>query len=296
MCGQHPQIYAVPELHLFVAENIAEWLEVCKSATFQMNHGLLRAVAQLFFGAQTESTVRQAAGWVRRRSHFTTGFLLETLAEATHPRLVVEASPSIVYHLDFMHRAYLMFPHGRFLHLVWHPRAFAESVLDSIRELSRSGPLPPSHWLVQLASISMPSARQDPSEQPSILDPQGAWYRLNKNICDFLDTVPERQKLRIRGESLRTNADEVLGQFAMWMALQTDSAAIQLIKHPERSPYATLGPSNAPFGTDVFLPGTPSFLSTGEESDSLDEPLPWREDGQGFFPEVKELAREFGYK
>lgn len=295
MCGQHPQMYAVPELHLFVAQTMAEWLNLCESATFQMNHGLLRAVAQLFFGVQTESTVRQAAGWVRRRSHVTTGFLLETLAEATHPRLLVDASPSIVHHLDFMHRAYLMFPHGRFVHLVWHPRAFAESVLEGMRELSRAGPLPPSHWLVQLASISTPSAPQDPSEH-SILDPQGAWYRLNKNIRDFLDGVPERQKLRICGESLRMNADEVLGQFADWMGLRTDGAAIQLLKHPERSPYATLGPANAPFGTDAFLPGTPSLFSTSECKDSLDEPLPWRKDGQGFFPEVKELARDFGYK
>ena len=297
MCGQHPQMYAVPELHLFVTHTIAEWLELCHPATFQMKHGLLRAVAQLFFGEQSESTVRQADGWLMRRSYVTTGFFLELLAEATHPRLLVEASPSIVHQLAFMERAYLMFPQARFLHLVWHPRAFAESVLESVGQLSRSGPLPPSHWLVQLASISIPGEGQKHSEQlGGILDPQGAWYCLNKNICEFLETVPKDQKLRVCGESLRTNADEFLEQIATWMDLRADEAAIQLMKHPERSPYAALGPSNAPFGTDVFLPGIPDLRFSGRVIEGLDEPLPWRSDGQRFFPEVKRLAREFGYK
>ena len=297
MCGQHPRMYAVPELHLFVAHTIAEWLELCAPATFEMNHGLLRALAQLFFGAQSESTIKQASGWLMRRSHVTTGFLLEILAEATHPRLLVEASPSIVHQLAFMQRAYLMFPHARFLHLVWHPRAFAESVLESVRLLSRSGPLPPSHWLVRLALTPMPTEDQNPSEQPgSVLDPQGAWYCLNKNICGFLDTVPKDQQLRVCGESLRADADEFFARIATWMDLQVDPTAIQLMKHPERSPYAALGPANAPFGTDVFLPGAPVLCAEGEVIEGLDEPLPWRDDGQGFFPEVKRLAREFGYK
>jgi len=297
MLGQHPQMYAVPELHLFVAQTVAQWFDLCAPATFQMNHGLLRAVAQLFFGAQTESTVRQAAGWLMRRSHVTTGFLLETLAEMTHPRLLVEGSPSIVHQLDYMQRAYLMFPQAHFLHLVWHPRVFAESVWESIRELSRSGPLPPSHWLIQLASIAPPGGRQNSSEQPgAVLDPQWAWYCLNKNICTFLDSVHKDRQLRICGESLRTNAEGALGQIATWLDLRADEEAIQSMKHPDRSPYATLGPPNAPFGTDVFLPGTPSFYSKGKAIAGLDEPLPWRQDGQGFSGEVKQLARQLGYK
>jgi hypothetical protein len=297
MLGQHPQMYAVPELHLFAAQTVTQWFELCAPATFQMNHGMLRAVAQLFFGAQTESTVRQAAGWLMRRSHVTTGFLLETLSEMTFPRLLVEGSPSIVHQLDYMQRAYLMFPQAHFLHLVWHPRVFAESLWESIRELSRSGPLPPSHWLIQLASIAAPAGGQDPREQPSAgLDPQWAWYCLNKNICTFLNSVHKDQQLRICGESLRTNAEAVLRQIATWLDLRTDGKAIEAMKHPDRSPYATLGPPNAPFGTDVFLPGTPSFFPNVEATDGLDAPLRWRQDGQSFSREVHQLAQELGYK
>jgi hypothetical protein len=298
MLGQHPQMYAVPELHLFVAQTIGDWLEFCAPATFQMNHGMLRAVGELFFGGQSELTVRQAAGWLARRSYFTTGFLLETLAKMTFPRLLVEGSPSIVSRLDYMQRAYFMFPEAHFLHLVWHPRVFAESVLQSIQEFSRSGPLPSSHWLIQLASIPEPADEQHPDQQPrAVLDPQGAWYSANKNICSFLAMVPKDHQLRISGEWLRTNPEAALRQVVTWLNLRGDEEAIQLMKHPHRSPYASLGPPNAQFGTDVFLPGTPSFFCKGEAVEQrLDEPLPWRQDGQSFSGEVKELARELGYK
>ena len=60
-----------------------------------MPHGALRAVAELFYGKQTEHTITLAGGWLRRRSHYTTGFLLESLAERVHPRFVVEKSPAL---------------------------------------------------------------------------------------------------------------------------------------------------------------------------------------------------------
>ena len=70
MLGQHPQMYGLPETHLLGAETLAEWWNLCSQATFNMDHGLLRVVAELYFGEQTEYTVKRASGWLRRRSHF----------------------------------------------------------------------------------------------------------------------------------------------------------------------------------------------------------------------------------
>src|SRR5712692_735035 len=63
MLGQHPQMYGLPEIHLFVAETMEEWWQQCANATFNMDHGLIRVVAQLFFGGQTEVSASRAAGW-----------------------------------------------------------------------------------------------------------------------------------------------------------------------------------------------------------------------------------------
>src|SRR5260221_2383210 len=95
MLGQHPQTYGLPETHLFGCATMAEWWGACEEQTFPRAHGLLRVVAELFCGGQTQATIRQAAGWLRRRSHFTTGMLMETLPARGHPRLVVHNKPSV---------------------------------------------------------------------------------------------------------------------------------------------------------------------------------------------------------
>src|SRR5437868_11667205 len=102
MLGQHPQAYGLPETHLFSSENVSEWWDQCSTSTFPMADGLLRAVAELFCGGQTQEGIRDARGWLRRRMSWTTGMVLEALAEKLAPRLVVEKSPSIVYQIQSM--------------------------------------------------------------------------------------------------------------------------------------------------------------------------------------------------
>jgi len=80
------------------------------------------------------------------------------------------------------------------------------------------------------------------------------------------------------------------------MGLSSDAEAIEQMKHPERSPYAQLGPPGARFGNDRFFLENPVLHPERAEPQSLDGPLPWREDGREFLPEVKALAREFRYE
>src|SRR6516225_5669539 len=62
MLGQHPQMYGLPETHLFSYETMEERSEACSQATYTMAHGLLRSVAQLYFNAQTDRTIKLASG------------------------------------------------------------------------------------------------------------------------------------------------------------------------------------------------------------------------------------------
>jgi hypothetical protein len=297
MVGQHPQMYATPELHLFSAETIADWRGLCSQQTFDMDHGLVRAIAQLFFAEQTERTVKMARGWLRRRSHFTTGFLLEALAEKIHPLVLVEKSPSIVYRIEFMQRALTMFPHSRFIHLVRHPIGYCESVMRAVKELSSSGPIDPSHWLLQLALFPDGSANEnDKPKVSSDLDPQGNWHVLNTNICEFLESVPDHQRIRIRGEDMLADPERSLRKIAAWMGMRTDSEAIEAMKHPDRSPYASLGPPSACFGSDYFFLHSPDQELDHKQFEDLGGVVRWRADGRGLSPEVKRLAQEFGYE
>src|SRR5262249_20981346 len=201
MLGQHPQMYGLPEMHLFSRETMAEWWEMCERVGWaQRAHGSLRVVAQLCFGEQTEETIKLAHGWLRRRSHFTTGFLFEVLAQKVHPRILVDKSPSTVYLPKFLQRAYRMFPHARFIHLVRHPRGHGESVMKFLQERRKLGPIPPSHWLQLLASHPYLAAKGGGVRADRDIDPQRGWYALHCNICEFLQSVPNAQQRRIHGE------------------------------------------------------------------------------------------------
>jgi hypothetical protein len=295
MLGQHPQMHGLSETHLFGDETIERWWGRSARAKYPMADGLLRAVAQVCFGEQTESTVKLAAGWLRRRSSFTSGMIFEELALEIYPSILLDKSPSIVYSLESMGRAYRFFPQARFIHLVRHPRGHGESVLKYLDELAKLGPVP--QWVTDLASFpySSPTSAADPQGTPEV-DPQRGWYVLNMNVVRFLESIPGHQYMRVRGEDLLADPDRGLQEIAAWMGLRADSEAIEEMRHPERSPYASFGPTGARFGNDIFFLQSPALRPARAQSQNLEGPLSWGPDGQGFLPEVKELAQRFGYR
>ncbi len=203
MLGQHPQMYGLPETHLFCDETLASRAERVAQETYPMDHGLLRAVAQLFFGGQTEATIRKAKQWLRLRSQLRTDLIFRILADKVYPLILVDKSPSIIYDVKVLRHLQESFPRARFIHLSRHPRGHGESVMRYIQERSKYGPIPPTHWLLEIVSYP-PHTPEEGAKGSHALDPQYGWYALNKNICDFLISVPGGQKMQIRGEDLLT--------------------------------------------------------------------------------------------
>jgi hypothetical protein len=279
MLGQHPQMYGMPELHLFKCADVAEWFDRCRRETFPCGHGMRRAVAQLYFGGQTERTVLQARSWLMARMHLTTGQLLRTLAARVYPKTIIEKSPSIHFDLEALMRAFTMFPQARFIHLVRHPKGQGASVLNFMKVRASHGPIPPGHWLLKLSGP----------------DPQHAWHALNRNICQFLESVPDEQKRTVRGEDLLADPDRAFLPTLEWLGMRTDRAAIVAMKHPEESPYAFLGPAGAEFGNDRLFLQDPVFRAQPAAAHSLSGSTPWATDGSALTPETVSLARSFGY-
>ena len=293
MLGQHPEMYGVPETQLFSAETIAQWWDLCSASTFPMADGLLRAIAEVFLGTQTDATIQAARGWLRRRAAWTTGLVLEAIAAQVAPRALVEKSPSVVYSPESLLRCYNMFPRARFLHLVRHPRGQAESVLKALRDMGTQGP--PPHWLVHLACYSEERTGLPVQEQRE-LDPQLGWYALNQNVRNFLHAVPAEQQLQVRGEDVLCAPLPTLRGVAEWLGLRTDDEALHEMTHPERSPFACLGPRDAKYGNDPNFLESPRIRASHAPVLSLEGPLSWHKDGREFLPHVKRFARDMGYE
>jgi hypothetical protein len=296
MLGQHPQLYALPETNLLCAETVGERLERAARSTHRtILHGLLRAVAELFFGGQTEATVREARQWLGARAELPTELLFQYLMEEVAPRHLVEKSPSMVNNPACLRRIDEKFPAARFVHLVRHPRGHGDSVLKAIADLELRAPLARTNWLLQVALYRPPAADGAHADRNGLRDPQHWWYARNRAIQEFLETIPAERHVRVRGEDLLSDPDTHLREVAAWLGLRADDEAIAAMKHPERSPYAFVGPRGARFGNDRFFLERPALRPGRARVDGLDGELGWRGDGQGFLPEVKALAIEFGY-
>jgi sulfotransferase family protein len=292
MIGCHPELYGLPELQLWEAESIGDWLRLCRSRYPGMSDGLNRAVAELVFGAQTERSVELAGGWIRRRAGSSVGRVVEELARSAAPRTLVEKSPAAVWDLASMNRALAMFPDARFIHLVRHPRGFSESAMRYFADLGGKGV---AHtWLHDLVAFDPVDDATGPA--PSGCDPQHAWYTLNHHILAFLEQVPAERRLLVRSEDVLTETDAELARIARWLGVRTDAQPLAAMKRPDLSPFAGFGPANAPYGNDINFLTAPHFTPPASlAAPSLDGPLPWRGDGADFAPAVVDQAHRLGY-
>ena len=292
MLGQHPQMYGLPETGLFNVPTMEQWWETSRHV------GLLRCVAQLIFGEQTENSVRHAEAWLKRRLCFTTSYVFELIADRVAPRRLVEKTPAMVYEYETMARTNEMFPGARYLHLLRHPRGHGNSVMNHVLHLAAEHDTVPPRWVQHVAKPDEPervTARRRNRAEPPLRDPQWEWYTLHNNILQFLETIPPERKLVMRGEDLLADPDPNLRTITKWLGFQFDDAAIEEMKHPERGPYSFIGPKNARFGTSRYFLEKPALRSDRGKPLSLQGPLAWREDDAWFAPAVRRLALSFGY-
>jgi hypothetical protein len=281
MLGQHPQMYGVLELNLNTFDTMDEyWMKYGRRRGLNSS-GLLRTVAQIVFGEQNEDTIIGARRWLRRHLDWPTARLHETLLEAVAPKRVVEKCPASVRNESEVLRLFEAFPNAKFLHLVRHPRGTCNSFVQT-------------PWALKMLIMVFPD-RADFSTDPPTIDTQTLWYETHLRISNFTEYLPPSQTKRILGESFLADPDRHLRDIAAWLGVRDDDAAIEEMMHPERSPYACLGPRNALGGADIGFLRSPTLRPFTMKAESLDGPLPWRTDGGGFIPEVKELARYFGY-
>ncbi|MEM9386839.1 MAG: sulfotransferase [Pseudomonadota bacterium] len=268
--GQHPQTYGLPEVNLFMAPTVGELMNAHASRPHGA-HGLLRTLAQLQHGEQTESTVAAAQGWLDERSDWTTGQVFEFICEQVAPKIAVDKTPRTVLSPAYLERAYESFPDASFLHLTRHPRSTGKSLLNNLKRNSEWGG----------------------TFDADRVDPENIWLRAHTNITEFASTLPEGQCLRIKGEDLLTDPDLYLPQICEWLGIDTSAEAIDAMLHPERSPYACYGPENAKMGNDPEFLEKPAFRRAVVKEPELYGPLDWS--GEEFRKETIKLSRELGY-
>jgi hypothetical protein len=266
MLGQHPETYGFPELRLFNADTLGGALHfheqmlaapeqsrsrdpvIVRHALFfkakeqgrppaRFSDGLLRAVAELVCGGQTDRGIGEADAWLRGRLDWPVGRVYDLLLDSVAPRVGVDKSPHTGMSPPAMERVRHLYPGARFLHLTRHPTPTLKSMQEFFkREFQRTYP------------------GGDPRELAAHC--AHLWRLTHRGILDFTAVLPPEQTLRVRGEDLLADPDAHLARIARWLGLRDDGPAVEAMKHPEASPYAKAGPEAARLGNDPkFLAG-----------------------------------------
>jgi len=280
MLGQHPQLYGVPELNLFVTDTMEEMLQRYKGMKQFMMHGLLRTVAQLYSGEQSLAAIEMANRWISRYREATCAEVYYELCDRVAPLRIVDKSPIYSASPQNLQRLKKTFPHAHFIYLVRHPRTQGQSVLKV-----KGGAV--------MAAIS---DSVDYSTNPPTIDPQVAWYKMQWDILEFLSEIPREQQLHLRGEDLLSEPDRYFEKICRWLGLDWSEAALDRILSPEKSAYACIGPHGAHLGNDPNFLKSPEYRWRKIEPSHLEGPLPWRRDSKGFRDDVLDLAQLLGYE
>lgn len=276
MLGQHPEAYGLPEVNLSHGDTLGQmWDSILVAMNFGTS-GLLRLLAELHEGEQTDDTITRARQWVMQRPHWTGRKVFDHIQTAVGPRMLIDKSPRNTMRPENLQRLLQMYPRASFLHLTRHPQTQGKSTLEL---LSTYG-------------------ERDTSPRKREVDPEQTWLRSQQNIINFAQGLAVGQYMRIKGETLLNNPKFYLAQICEWLGLSSDDASIEAMLHPETSPFAMIGPTSAPFGND------PNFLMQPKldferlariKEGSLADDVQWRP-GETFSKPVMKLARQFGYR
>jgi len=276
--GQHPDCYGLPELNLFLADDLGGvWNGYAAFMRSFGRDGLLRAVAQLHDAEQTPGSITRAHEWILKHSAWPIKKVFDHFQEIVAPKILVEKSPSIVLRREFLARAMTTFPTANYLHLIRHPRGTGESVIRLRAEHE------------QLNRLVGDNAR---------MDPERGWRAAHGMILALTEDLPVGQCMRLKGEEFLGNLEVFLPQICEWLNIRQDAEAIEAMLHPENSPYACEGPRGARRGND------PNFLENPKidrarlarmPEPSLSGELSWRR-GEMFQQDTGKLARQLGYR
>jgi hypothetical protein len=268
MLGQHPELYGLPEVNLSVGERVDDVLAFYRSRQHGM-HGLLRTVAQLQTGAQTDESVAAASDWINERRGWSTSQMMNWIEDAVAPRRIVDKSPVTVRSPEMLQRLRRMCPEASFLHVVRQPAAVCLSIDRLHEEIDR----------------------ETGSGLRDRVDAEQVWEKCNGNILAFKAAMPPGACLSLQGEAFLAEFETYAPQVCDWLGIRSDAEAIEAMRHPERSAYACLGPEMARYGNDPNFLQHPAYEPRPIEITPVDEGI----GGRPFKPRTRKLARELGY-
>ncbi|PSL20540.1 sulfotransferase family protein [Shimia abyssi] len=264
MLGEHPDVFGFPEMRLFAAATVGQLERRARLFRVFTLDGLYRAVAQLEFDGQTEAHIELAKNWLTKRQSWSTERLWTHLCEKVAPRTPLAKEPIYAAHSSFLARLNRTCPDARYIHLVRDPRSVSASIEAEFGMIKNRFGIR-ARWFVTGESV---------------------WNRCNRNILNFLATIPEDRKTTVHGEFLLNHSQEAFASVTKKFDLKLNPAILNDMMRPENGPFAFVGPASAPYGNDAKFLKNPAFRP--QSANQLQQRIQLR-------PSTLALAKKLGY-
>jgi len=234
-------------------------------------HGLLRALAYLYGCEQTIISIGMARRWVMRRLSWSTGQVFDEIRNRIAPQRLVDKSAVYSRNAKCLERIRKISPDAYYVYVIEHPLTSG-----AVSASARRG-----------AEANAADHRTD--AEVSQHD-QMRWLQAQRLITDAVKGVAAERFAVLRLESLMSETRSALTKLCTRLDLPSDEAAITEMLHPERSPFAGVGPVGANLGDDrTFLrdPTFPPKFVPSPPGEGLNR--------KEMLPEVAQFAGQYGY-
>lgn len=277
--GRNPGAYDLPECNLELSASVDTLLREMTGMRQGQMHGLLRALSHLLAGEQSMAGIEMARRWLTRHMHLPTAAVAQRLAAMLAPRRMVMPVTSALFEPGAAERLLAAFPQAEFVHLQMHPVAQGGAVMGQFG-----------------GAAALLLGAVDESVSPPMADSQELWGMAEAGAAMFRAGVPPARFHAMHVEDLAADPARALVVLADALHLATDPAAVARMLRPEGSAFAGPGPFGAHLGGDVLDLAALRAAVPAEAALSLTGALPWRPDGVGLHPALRDQARAMGYR
>ncbi len=223
MIGRHPELYAFPELNLFVTDRVETLLGLSENREFiglgNYVSGIVRTIAETYFSGQGTAELACARAWLESRRESSTQAIMNDILVRIDPSGGVEKSTRTALSQISLERALGYYPQARFLHLTRHPATAVDSMRRCQTLLSPEGS----------AAWNDAGVREYCGK---------IWLHAHRSILRFTSALPSHQSLRVKAEEIVRDPDEHLSRLMSWLDLPCEPSDLGRMKHPETWPFA----------------------------------------------------------
>lgn len=237
MVGQHPELYAFPELQIFSDDTIGEMMQKNQRRFNRLaSAGSIRSIAEIHERRQTDESCTRAWLWLQKHADWSPFEFFDYLRRKVAPLIAVEKTPVNTWKISRLEKIVRAYPNAKFLHLSRSVNGNAKSLKEFINDQDE---------LLGRKETDQLTGRALSREYPA-----SVWYICHRNVLNIKPLIKEENFLQIKGEDLLNQPILILTQFCKWMNINTNATCINAMLRPHESPYAFVGPRIAVGGND----------------------------------------------